>query len=92
MSTEECRRIGGVVAQHINDNEWHCPPIADVLELAGLWPMRECICRRGHGQLSGLPIVPGMSRMLKWWEEDNSPFVDEDEESRSRNQLLSRFN
>ena len=85
------RRISGLVAQRVGDDEWYYPPIEDALEQAGLWPMREYIRRRQASiteWIANRPIyelcqeatpASGASRMLRWWEQDHSPLEDEND-------------
>ena len=86
------RRISGLVAQRIGDNQWEYPPIADALEAAGLWTMKEYIRRRQatvEQYIATRPIYqlcttaetqPGTSRFMRWWQQDHSEDQDEEVE------------
>ena len=40
------RRIAGMMEKRAEDRDWEYPPVADAIEEAGLWPIKEYIQRR----------------------------------------------
>lgn len=76
------RRITGLTPRLVA-GEWHYPPLAEAMKLAGLYPMKEYVRRRQATYADYLatrplyqlcvntPPVPGTSRQLRYWEQDH---------------------
>ena len=43
---QEVRWIAGIMAQHMTSGEWERPSVADTLETAGIWKIKDYIQRR----------------------------------------------
>ena len=37
------RSIAGMTAQHTTIGEWECPPLAEVVDTSGIWPIKKYI-------------------------------------------------
>ena len=71
-------RIAGVSYWQVREEEWECLPLVEVLEVAGLWTVKEYILRDKatiaeyimnhpiYGLCTGLEGMPG-SRRYMWW-------------------------
>ena len=68
--------------RHAEDGEWEYPTVADTMEAAGLWTIKEYIqrrqatiaaqvtCRKIYEASTGAELILGSSRMMRWWEQD----------------------
>ena len=79
---QAARRIAGMTAWITEDGVWDYLPVADALESAGLWPIREYIHRRKvtilaqasfqeiYELCNGAEQMPGSSKLMRWWDQE----------------------
>ena len=75
------RRISEMKAWRVEEERWEWPLVAEVLEAAGMWPMKECIRRRKdtiaeyienlliYELCTGAERMPVSSRFMRWWDQ-----------------------
>ena len=76
------RRITGMIVRRTTIREWERPLVAEALETAELWTIKEYIHQRQAavvGQVvcwtiyelcTGAEGMPGTSKFMRWWEQD----------------------
>ena len=69
-----------MTTQRVEDGEWEFPPVADAMEAAWIWPIKEYIqrrqvtiaaqmaCRTIYELCTGAEWMPGYSWMMRWWD------------------------
>ena len=74
-----------MTAWRVEEERWEWPLVAEVLEAAGMWPMKECIRRRKdtiaeyienlliYELCTGAERMPVLSRLIWWWYQDLKP-------------------
>ena len=76
------RMISFVADGLMEDGEWEYPPVADTLEAAGVWLIKEYIqilqdtiaeevaCQTVYDICTGVERIPGSSWLMRWWDQD----------------------
>ena len=76
------RRTAGITAQCTEDGEWEYPPVDDVMDAAGIWPINEYIkrhqatfvalvsCQTIYYLCTGAEWMPVYSQLMRWWDQD----------------------
>ena len=75
-------RITEMTARRTEDKEWEYPLVADSMEPAGIWPIKEYIqrrkstitaqvaCQKIYEICNGAELMPVSSRLMRWWDQD----------------------
>ena len=75
-------RIEGVTVRRVTSGEWEWPPVAEVLEISGLWTIKEYIhlrqatvaaqvdCWIIYELCTGAERIPGTNKFMWCWYKD----------------------